>query len=68
MRLLCRMGMHHFRGWVAHTNGPCVFEHTEAHIFRYCMRCRKGQHLFATIHNDPVKEKVNAEADQGNRG
>lgn len=66
MKLLCKVGMHHFRGWVAHTDGPCVFEHVEAHIFRYCIRCRKGQHLFATINNGT--ESINVEAGQGNRG
>lgn len=73
MKLRCLLG-HHFRGWVAHTDGPCVFDTAhkieegrgEIHIFRYCMRCRKGEHLFATINNGT--EPVNVTADQGHHG
>lgn len=62
MNLRCGLGFHHFRGWVAHTNGPCLFHSAgEVHVFRYCARCRKGEHLFATINNGT--EPVNAEAD-----
>jgi hypothetical protein len=48
--LRCRIGIHRFRGWVTHTNGPCVFE-SEAHVFRRCERCPKMEHEFATINN-----------------
>jgi hypothetical protein len=48
----CALGTHRFRGWVAHTDGPCVFE-LEVHMFRQCERCPKMQHSFATIDNDP---------------
>lgn len=50
-RILCAiLGIHRYRGWVAHTEGPCVFV-SEVHNFRKCERCPKMQHSFATINN-----------------
>lgn len=46
--LFCRLGFHRFRGWVAHTDGPCVFE-SEVHNFRKCERCPKMQNIFSTV-------------------
>lgn len=48
--ILCLLGLHKFRAWVAHTEGPCVFE-LDIHVFRQCERCPKSEHKFATINN-----------------
>lgn len=49
---LCLVGIHDWREWTAHTDGPCVFA-SEVHIFRYCKRkgCHKSQHDFVAVNN-----------------
>lgn len=51
-RILCSLlGMHKYRGWVAHVDGPCVFT-SEVHNFRKCKHCPKMEHSFSTIQTE----------------
>jgi len=50
MTFLCRLGLHSFGRWIAHTDGMCVFV-SEVHIFRKCARCPKMQNDWAQIQN-----------------